>query len=73
MGEEQSEIEPPMTVKDVARYLQAHEQAVHNWVPTDRLKPMHAGNLLRFTKEAVDRWLAGADMIDSIRRPLCKK
>ncbi len=47
-----------MDVKEVAAYLSISPNTVYKWVDQRRLPFTKVGNLLRFPKPIIDRWLA---------------
>jgi excisionase family DNA binding protein len=52
-----NEIEPLMTVKDVAEYLQIAEKTVRNRVHRNEIPYVKAGAALRFRRAEIDQWI----------------
>ena len=47
-----------MTAKEVARYLKVHELTIYKYAAQGKIPATRVGNVWRFNKEAIDRWLA---------------
>jgi PTS system nitrogen regulatory IIA component len=47
-----------MTAKEVARYLNVHELTIYKYAAKGKVPAARVGNVCRFNKEAIDRWLA---------------
>lgn len=49
---------PYLTTAEVARYLRVDAQTVRRWAAEGELPAMRAGKLLRFHRDALDRFTA---------------
>ena len=47
-----------MTAKEVARYLKLNEITVYKYAAKGKIPAARVGNVWRFNKEDIDRWLA---------------
>lgn len=56
---DQPEPDYVMTVKEVATYLKMAESTVYRLAQEKRLPARKVGRLWRFSKRALDTWLAG--------------
>ena len=45
------------TLNEVAEELRVSKAAIYRWVAEGRLEPTRVGNRLRFTEDALDRFL----------------
>ena len=47
-----------MTAKEVARYLKLNEITIYKYAAKGKVPAARVGNVCRFNKEAIERWLA---------------
>ncbi|MBW2031887.1 MAG: helix-turn-helix domain-containing protein [Deltaproteobacteria bacterium] len=47
-----------MTTKEVAKYLKLHEMTILKHAATGKIPSVRIGNVWRFNKEAIDKWIA---------------
>lgn len=49
-----------MKAREAAEYLGFHEQTVYKWARNDQIPCVRIGGSIRFVKEELDAWIAGA-------------
>ncbi len=54
-----------MTVKEVAGYLSIKESTIYNMTMRETIPHFHIGRLLRFKRDAIDKWLLDAQGINN--------
>lgn len=52
-------VSPYLTADEAAAYLRTTRQGIYSLVKRGRIKPMPGSGKLLFTREALDRYLAG--------------
>lgn len=58
MPDQDTHIDSPyLTTKEAAAYLRTTSNAIYCLVERGKIKPLHHGKLLRFTKEQLDAYL----------------
>jgi len=48
-----------LTVEEAAKYLRVAKGTLYNWISQRRIPFCRRGRVLRFERDALDRWLAG--------------
>jgi len=48
-----------LTVQEAAKYLRVAKGTLYNWISQRRIPFCRRGRVLRFERDALDRWLAG--------------
>jgi len=48
-----------MTTKELAAYLRVHEVTIYKYASEGRIPAIRIGQVWRFDKDAIDRWIAG--------------
>jgi excisionase family DNA binding protein len=54
---ENSNLEPLLTVKQVAKYLSVDQVTVYNWIRSGKLKVIRFSNRVRVTQSEVERYV----------------
>ena len=59
-----------MGVSTLAKYLKVNPQTIYNWVSQGKIPHVKIGDLLRFKKSDIDKWIAGKTKYPTIEVPL---
>jgi len=63
-------LEDLMGVAKLAKYLMVNPQTIYNWVSQDKIPYAKIGDLLRFRKSDIDKWISAKTTYPTIDVPL---
>lgn len=54
-----------LNVRSLARMLDVAEQSVYKWAKDGTIPSVKVGRSLRFSRQAIEKWLEGGDVSDN--------